>query len=411
MNGGDQWFKQARLWDWTDIQDKQDIVPDDDDDTATAQKHVANQRNVDPQPSDRQLEDEMEIDDDKSSAGSPAEDHKGPANDSSRGTASFVGLNPSSAKGMAVPQPSQSILSSLVAENIRKNLDESVLESISTQGHGVDVVSGYILGFAILLGAELVNRESDIRQKATNFARRFRDGIAGQSTQPKGGLKLYPGSQASLKDGVDGWGSTSTNTPKFSDPSEQTEGPPVPESRPTHALDPLTLNEIPEVQEYLTESLEFQWLLKRIKRSTSLTQTGGEFLSAQTAIVKALEDNPGCLWLTLDWNPFTLLSGQYRNGSLSNMIVYSGSESTCYATTALEYTGRVWPQFSKGTLKCFEKALSNSNHAAAITFQGLGLDVRIHDQNTTVRLSTNPSEGPESWTALVEVSLLAISNV
>jgi hypothetical protein len=369
---------------------------------------------TDPQPSDHDSEEVTGADEEGIDNESVVTDYKMSAGDSGYGTASVVDSNTvydgqsvySDGEQETVPKPFRPVLIKLVADEIRKNLDEGVLESISAQDHGVDLISGSVLGFAGLLEAELVDHESDTRRKAMRFVRHHRTDIAGQMMRSKDGLKLDSAAQQSLEDTINGWDSAGAGPPEKGEPSEQLWHQSMMDPEQTNELDPLTLSDVPEAQQYLTKSPQFEWLLERIKRLASLNQTGDEYSNMQTTILKAVDNDAIALELTLDWDPIALLLGQYHEGSFSKTIVYNGSQSTCYATTVEEYVHRVWPDCHPFALRCIDQAMSSSDHTASVSSQDLVLGVEFHNRETSVILSRRTSGNFQSRKALLEVGLV-----
>jgi hypothetical protein len=368
---------------------------------------------TDPQPSDHDSEEVTGADEEGIDNDSVVTGHKMSAGDSGYGTASVVDSNTvydgqsvySDGEQETVPKPVRPILIKLVADEIRKNLDEGVLESISAQDHGADLISGSILGFAGLLEVELVYHESDTRRKATRFVRHHRTDIAAQMMKSKNGLKVESAAQQPLEDIINGWDSAGAGPPEMGEPSEQIWHQSTTDPEQTCELDLLTLSDVPEAQRYLTKSPQFEWLLERIRRLASLNQTGDEYSNMQTTILKAVDNDAIALELMLDWDPLTLLLGQYHEGSFSRTIVYSGSQSTCYATTVEEYVHRVWPDCHPFALRCIDQAMMSSDHTASISSQDLGFGVKFHDRETSVILSRRTSGNFQSRNALLEVEL------
>jgi hypothetical protein len=352
----------------------------------------------------------MRVDDEGIDDDSIAGSCKKSADDSGYGTASntnYDGQSTYSDGGHeTVPKPVRPGLVKLLSDEIRKNLDEGILESISAQDHGVDLISAFILEFAERLEVELIEREGDFRRKATRFAKHQRTDIAGQMMQSKSRLKLDWVNQQPLEDMVNNWSPVSAGPPETGEPNEQLWDLSTTYPEKTYGLNPLTLSDVPEAQEYLTKSQQFQWLLERIRSLASPAQTRDEISSMQTAILKAVGDNAEALELTLDWDPLALLSGQYHEGSLSRLIVYNGSQSTCYATTVEEYVREIWPDCHPLSLLCFERAIVSSDHIASSSSQGLDLRVEFHDRETSVILSRSSSGDPYSRKALLEVELV-----
>jgi hypothetical protein len=99
---------------------------------------------TDLQPSDQDFEEVIGADEEAIDNESVVSDYKVSAGDSGYGTASVVDSNTvydgqsvySDGEQETVPKPVRPVLIKLVADEIRKNLDEGVLESIYTQDHG-----------------------------------------------------------------------------------------------------------------------------------------------------------------------------------------------------------------------------------------------------------------------------------
>lgn len=181
------------------------------------------------------------------------------------------------------------------------------------------------------------------------------------------------------------------------------------------ALETESLNESDflMLKAFLLRSAELQWLLQRLKESAAFLQTGPTGAYARNEIAAAMDESDGWLNLTLDWDLKAMLDTQYHgvqtySSLLPNMVVYIGSPSTCFATTASQYAHKLWPAISSRTLSCLEIAMSSSINEATITFETIRMKVKLSGAVTRIELN---SQGYRAYGSRPRIEILEVSTV
>lgn len=166
---------------------------------------------------------------------------------------------------------------------------------------------------------------------------------------------------------------------------------------------------------FLLQSEELKWLLQQLRASAAFLQTGSSSAYARNEIAAAMDEYDGWLNLTLDWDLKAMLDKQYHgvqtySSLLSNMVVYIGSPSSCFATTASQYAHQIWPAVSSKPLTCLEIAVSSNTNEATTTSGTIRMTVRLSGAVTRIELSCI-NQGYRAYGLRPRMELLEVSTV
>jgi hypothetical protein len=174
-------------------------------------------------------------------------------------------------------------------------------------------------------------------------------------------------------------------------------------------------NDTPELRDvvlgrnFVLGSEELPWMIDRIRRYESLSHTGRIFSSVRSGIARTIESHSEHVEFSLDWDIVKTLDQQYdgENRSqirLSNMIVYNGTPSLCYASTTSEYVKQIWPALGVAVVECFDHALVSTDGTSTLAFQESRLHVQLDGATTKVSLdATTGKSTSQSRIHMLEV--------
>jgi hypothetical protein len=186
----------------------------------------------------------------------------------------------------------------------------------------------------------------------------------------------------------------------------------------TNRLDELHLpnDNIPELRDvvlakgFLLNSDELPWMIDRIRRMESLSNTGNSWASVRGQIARVIESGDQHIVITLHWDVLQTLHEQYdrdetRCSRLSDMIVYNGTASMCYASTASEYAEQVWPALGKRIVESFDRAVISADRVSVIALHKSRLQISLNRSSTDIRLeATTEKSDSQSRIQMLEVS-------
>lgn len=298
-----------------------------------------------------------------------------------------------------LPQDTVDSLTSAFADHIVENLTLNELIGLFSHPDALVSVEELIRDFAVLLGIGIAG--NDIQRQAVIFIRHRRSIIAKNLASAARAWRLH------LDDAMSVHYDNPNPEPSFVEPGEN-----------LHHLDELYLpiDNIPELRDvvlarkFLLSSPELPWMIDHIRRMVSLSHTGNSFSGVRSQVAQALESHSERIDLSLHWDILQMLAEQYNGDkrcptNVSNMIVYNGTASMCYASTTLDYTRQVWPALGERVVGCFDHAIVSPDHISAIALHNSRLQVELKGPTTDIRLEfTTGRSDPQSRIQMLEVS-------
>lgn len=313
-----------------------------------------------------------------------------------------------------LPQDTVNSLASAFADHIVENLIANKLRDLFNQPDALMSVEELIRDFTILLGIGVAGNE--IQRQAVVFVRHRRNTIANNLASAARAWRPSAENQVSFEEKMTllHFGDAEPVQYEDPDPEPSSAGP----GEDLNHLDELYLpsDNIPELRDvvlarnFLLNSQELPWMIDHIRRMESLSHTGNCFSRVRSQVAQALESHSERIDLSLHWDLLQMLDEQYNEdtrcpANLSDMIVYHGTVSMCYASTTSEYIRQVWPTLGERVIECFDHAIVSPDHIYAIALHNSRLQIELKGTTTDVRLEvTTGKSDPQSRIQMLEVS-------
>ena len=291
-------------------------------------------------------------------------------------------------------------LTGAFASHIVENLTPQQLDNLFDQPDAIAPIAELIGDFSVLLGMSIA--DDDIRSRAVTFVRHQRVDIAkGLASAAKAWIPSTT-DQVSMEEKLKMLHFGDTEPAQYDDPNLEKDCPGSPHDE--GQLDSLyTGDETPELRDvvlgknFVLGSEEFPWMIDCIRRYESLTQTGKIFSSVRSGIARTIESHSEHIEFSLDWDIAKMLDQQYYGESrsqicLSDMIVYNGTSSLCYASTTSEYVRQIWPALGVAVVRCFDHALVSADGTSTLALQDARLHVKLEGATTTVSINATTGE-------------------
>lgn len=313
-------------------------------------------------------------------------------------------------------------LAEAFAGHIVENLTPQQLNDLFDQRDAIESIAGLIGDFSVLLGVSIA--DDDARSSAVTFVRHQRTEIAKELASVAKAWRPSTEGQVSIEEKLKMLHFGDTEPMQYDDPNlgQDSAGPHQDEDQLDQLDIPYTGNDTPELRDvvlgkkFVLGSEELPWMIDRIRRHDSLLHTGKIFSSVRSGITRAIESNSEHVEFSLGWDIVGMLNQQYEGESrsqirLSDMIVYNGTPSMCYASTTLEYVKRIWPALGTAVIDCFDRALVGTDGTSTLDLQDSRLHIKLDGATTKVSLNvTTEKSTSQSRIQMLEVRFRISTN-
>lgn len=303
-------------------------------------------------------------------------------------------------------------LAEAFAGHIVENLTPQQLNDLFDQPDAIASIAELIGDFSVLLGVSIA--DDDARLRAVTFVRHQRTEIAKELASAAKAWRPSTKDQVSMEEKFQMLHFDDTEPTQYDDPNLGQDSGVSHEDR--NQLDNLPAgNDTPELRDvvlgrnFVLGSEELPWMIDCIRRHESLLHTGRIFSSVRSGIARTIESRSEHIEFSLDWDILKTLNQQYDGESrsqirLSDMIVYNGTPSLCYASTTSEYVEQIWPALGVAVVGCFDHALVSANGTSALALQDSRLHVKLDGATTKVSLdATTVKSTSQSRIHMLEV--------
>lgn len=286
-------------------------------------------------------------------------------------------------------------LAEAFAGHIVENMTPQQLSNLFDQQDVIASIAELIGDFSVLLGVSVA--DDDARSRAVTFVRHQRTEIAKELASAAKAWRPSTKDQVSMEEKLKMLHFDDTEPTQYDDPNL------AQDSARYHQDDDqldrfFAGNESPELRDvvlgrnFVLESEELPWMIERIRRYESLLHTGKMFSTVRSGIARSIESHSEHFEFSLDWDIIETLNQQYDEESrsqirLSDMIVYNGTPSLCYASTTSEYVRQIWPALGVAVVGCFDHALVSADGTSTLALQDARLHVKLEGATTTVSLN------------------------
>ena len=132
--------------------------------------------------------------------------------------------------------------------------------------------------------------------------------------------------------------------------------------------------ELPKARAFLTESVEFSWLLSRIKVVSLMSSTSELSLAIRRTLLDTIV--LGELYMEIPLLPQAFLREQYpsvERPRISDVICVVGQRDRAYATTCRDYVVQMWPLLGEVVIRALDATVlgavpSGSHHGGLVSF-------------------------------------------
>jgi hypothetical protein len=303
-------------------------------------------------------------------------------------------------------------LTEAFASHIVENLTPQQLNDLFDQPDAIAPIAELIGDFSVLLGASIA--DDDARSRAVTFVRHQRAEIAKELASAAKAWRPSTTDQVSTEEKLKMLHFGDTEPAQYDDPNLEQDRPGS--HQDGDQLDSLDAHdETPELRDvvlgrnFVLGSEELPWMIDCIRRYESFFHTGKIFSSVRSGIARTIESHSEHVEFSLDWNIVKMLDQQYAGESrsqirLSDMIVYNGTPSLCYASTTSEYVRQIWPALGVAVVRCFDHALVSADGTSTLALQDSCLHVKLDGATTKVVLdATTGKSTSRSRTNMLEV--------
>ncbi|KAK5735104.1 hypothetical protein LTR17_008440 [Elasticomyces elasticus] len=193
-----------------------------------------------------------------------------------------------------------------------------------------------------------------VERKASIFVRHYRENIAGHARDQlsadagRDKLEVARYDVSSWAAGVSGPADVAPDTPDdLIDIPDQESG--------------LAEHDLDQARAFLFRSIDFTWLIGRIKTASRTMDTGPQFAAFREDIIRFMLYLPTVITAEVDWYPLNFLDRQYEEDSgvtIGTVITYCGAGDLIEAVGCKDYIHRMWPTYGPMTLSCVEKVVS-----------------------------------------------------
>jgi hypothetical protein len=318
-----------------------------------------------------------------------------------------------------LPPETEHSLANDFANHIVENLTADKLKDLFSH-HEQDalvLIEDLVRDFTILLDVSVAGNA--VHRQAVTFVRHKRRIIARCLASAATAWRPSAEGQVSIGEKMRLLHFDEADPSQYEDPN--TERRFVKPDEDTDRLDELHLpnDNIPELRDvvlakgFLMNSDELPWMIDRIRRMESFSNTGNTWASVRGQIARVIESSDQQIDLTLHWDVLETLHGQYdrdvsRLARLSDMIVYNGTASMCYASTTSEYAEQVWPALGKIIVASFDRAVFSADHVSIIALHKSRLQISLNGTTTDIRLETTAERSDsQSRIQMLEVRIWA----
>ena len=305
-------------------------------------------------------------------------------------------------------------LAEAFAGHIVENLTPQQLNDLFDQQDAIESIAELIGDFSVLLGMSIAN--DDAQSRAVTFVRHQRTEIAKGLASAAKAWRPSTKDQVSMEEKFKMLHFGDTEPTQCDDPNlEQVSTSSHQDEDQPDSL--YAVNDTPELRDvvlgrnFVLGSEELPWMIDSIRRYESLLHTGKIFSSVRSGIARAIELHSEHVEFSLNWDILEILNQQYDGESrsqirLSDMIVYNGTPSLCYASTTSEYVKQIWPALGAAVVECFDRALLSADGTSTLALQDSRLDVKLDGVTTKVCLDTTTEKSTsQSRIHMLEVRL------
>lgn len=310
-------------------------------------------------------------------------------------------------------------LAKTFAYHILEELTPQQLNDLFDQQDAIASIAELIGDFSVLLGANIA--DDDARSPAVVFVRHQRKVIANELASAAKAWRPSNEDQVSMEEKLKMLHFGDTDPTQYDDPNLEQDSAGSHEDEDQQGNFSAG-NDTPELRnvvlgrDFVLGSEELPWMIDRIQRYESLLHTGKIFSSVRSGIARTIETNSEHVEFSLDWDILTTLNQQYDGESrshicLSNMIVYNGTPSLCYASTTSEYVKQVWPAFGAAVVDCFDRAFVSTDSMSTLDLQDSRLHIKLDGATTKIFLDTTTEKSTsQSRIHMLEVRLKVSNN-
>lgn len=285
-------------------------------------------------------------------------------------------------------------LAKALTDHIVRNVDSKHLKILFDRQDALASITELIEDFSALLGVGIA--EDDARSASVVFIKHNWELIANELASAAKAWRPSSEDQVSTEEKLKILHFGDTEPTQCDDPGLEP-NPTAPDEEKDRLENLYTGGANPELhnivlgRNFVLKSEELAWMIGRIRMYESLSHTGNVFSSVRSSIARTIASHSGNLKFSLDWDILTTLNEQYDAEScspirLSDMIVYNGTPSICYASTTAEYVKQIWPALGTAVVECFDRALVSADGTSTLELQDSRLRVELDGATTKVSL-------------------------
>jgi hypothetical protein len=258
-----------------------------------------------------------------------------------------------------LPQETEHSLTHDFANHIIENLTLDKLKDLFGQSDALEAIAELVRDFVIFLGVGI--EDNAVQTRAVTFVRHKRRIIARCLASAATAWRPSAEGQVSIGEKMRQLHFDDADPSQYEDPNAERRFAEPDED--TDRLDELHLSNdnTPELRDvvlakgFLLNSDELPWMIDRIRRMESLSNTGNIWASVRGQIARVIESGDQQIDLTLHWDVLQTLHEQYdrdesRPARLSDMIVYNGTASCVTRALRRSMRSRYGQHWGKGLL-------------------------------------------------------------
>ena len=151
---------------------------------------------------------------------------------------------------------------------------------------------------------------------------------------------------------------------------------------------------------HVTVTLNFHWLMERMEKLSTLSETGSQFASTRAVLASRICEMRASdsLMMALDWDPMAFMEQQFASDrrDICQTIVYCGVARAAYACTAAEYVKTVWPHAGPDAIECMRDACNSNFRSSKRTIQGVNVEIRLASGKAFVCIAANDQAANEA---------------
>lgn len=171
--------------------------------------------------------------------------------------------------------------------------------------------------------------------------------------------------------------------------------------------------DVPRAKRFLLKRTEYPWLIRQLRTSSGLLQTGETFKIVRNMLATCLSQAPKSgVSVALEWDLLTFLDEQYpaSRSDISNVLVYCGLVEKSYACTTVEYVALLWPDAGGPVLQCLQMAIESHGKFARVELPDLEIHFHLKGDKTHFTVSGNRGHVLEAAEVTVFLSTACRAN-